>query len=96
MRSQSLRSFKAPLNLMYNFGRIIMSIEKSVIERLASLTPEQQRKLLEFLNSLEGETGKAPRRSMRGLFADLGVTISEEDIEEARREMWGNFPRDIS
>jgi len=26
--------------------------------------------------------------------AGLGVSISEEDIVEARREMWQNFPRD--
>lgn len=74
-----------------------MSIEKSVMERLESLTPEQQVKLREFLNSLEdANVSKGPRRSLRGLFSDLGVTISEEDIDEARREMWGNFPRDIS
>jgi hypothetical protein len=74
-----------------------MSIEKSVMEKLESLTPEQQAKLREFLDSLEPGNGpKAPRRSLRGLFADLGLTISEEDIDEARREMWGNFPRDIS
>jgi hypothetical protein len=74
-----------------------MSIDKSVMERLESLTPEQQVKLREFLNSLEdANVRKGSRRSLRGLFADLGVTISEEDIDEARREMWGNFPRDIS
>lgn len=73
-----------------------MSIEKSVIERLESLTPEQQGKLLEFLDSLEqAAVLKGPRRSLRGLFADLEVAISEEDIQRARREMWGNFPRDI-
>ncbi len=67
------------------------------MERLESLTPEQQQKVLEFLQLLEESAAhKAPRRSSRGLFADLGVTISEEDIDEARREMWGNFPRDIS
>jgi hypothetical protein len=74
-----------------------MSIEKSVIERLESLTPEQQSKLLVFLNSLERESvPKGPRHSLRGLFVDLGVTVSEEDIDKARREMWGDFPRDIS
>lgn len=74
-----------------------MSIEKSAIERLESLTPEQQLALLEFLNSLaDTNRPKGPRRSLRGLLADLGVSISEKDIEEARREMWGNFPRDIS
>lgn len=75
-----------------------MSIEKSVIERLESLTPEQQVKLREFLNSLGSDDSlpKAPRRSLRGLFSDLGVSVSEEDIDEARREMWATFPRDIS
>lgn len=33
------------------------------------------------------------RRSLKGLWADLKVGITEEDIAEARREMWGNFPR---
>lgn len=32
------------------------------------------------------------RHSLRGLWT--GVRISDEDIEEARREMWGNFPRE--
>ena len=35
-----------------------------------------------------------PRRSLKGLWADLGTTITAEDIDEARREMWGNFPRE--
>ena len=33
-----------------------------------------------------------PRVSMRGLWQ--GVNITDEDIAEARREMWGNFPRE--
>jgi hypothetical protein len=39
---------------------------------------------------------KEPLRSLRGLWKDLNIEITEEDIAEARREMWGNFPRDIS
>lgn len=34
------------------------------------------------------------RRSLEGLWADLGVDVSDEDIAEARREMWGGFPRE--
>jgi hypothetical protein len=34
-------------------------------------------------------------QNVRGLCADLKVDISEEDISQARQEMWGNFPRDI-
>lgn len=30
---------------------------------------------------------------LRGLPLDIDIT--EEDISAARREMWGNFPRDI-
>ena len=39
---------------------------------------------------------KKPLRSPEGLLEDLNLNITEEDIAEARREMWGNFPRDIS
>lgn len=33
-----------------------------------------------------------PRESLRGIWQ--GLNITDEDIAEARREMWGNFPRD--
>lgn len=38
-----------------------------------------------------GQTAKHPRRSLEGLWAHLGADVSEEDIAEARREMW-RFP----
>jgi hypothetical protein len=31
------------------------------------------------------------RRSPYGMWKDLGFTITDEDIAEARKEMWGNF-----
>jgi hypothetical protein len=36
----------------------------------------------------------APRKSLWGLCADLGPAPSAEDIDEARREAWANFPRE--
>ena len=33
-----------------------------------------------------------PRKSLRGLWK--GLNITESEIAEARREMWGNFPRE--
>jgi len=33
------------------------------------------------------------RRSLKGLWSDLGAEVSSEDIAEVRREMWGGFPR---
>jgi hypothetical protein len=73
----------------------IMDIEQVVLETLRALPPEKQRELLDFAEFLHQKNiAKRPRRSLRGLWADLGVRITEEDIAEARREMWGNFPRE--
>jgi hypothetical protein len=33
-------------------------------------------------------------RSAKGLWSDLAVSLSAAEIDEARREMWKNFPRD--
>jgi len=35
-------------------------------------------------------------RRRHGLWKDLNIEITEEDIARARSEMWGKFPRDIS
>lgn len=72
-----------------------MTFEETVLEKLRGLPP-QKKKILEFVDSLESDGGtKKPLRSLEGLWADLGIRITGEDIAEARREMWGNFPRDI-
>jgi len=33
-------------------------------------------------------------RALYGIWKDMGFTVTAEDIDEARREMWANFPRD--
>ena len=73
------------------------TIEQQVLERLRNLPPERQKEVLEFVDSLKEKTGsqQKPRRSLLGLWADLNVHVTEKDIAEARREMWGNFPRDL-
>jgi hypothetical protein len=74
-----------------------MTIEQQVLEKLRDLPPEKQKEVLDFVDFLkEKNEPKTPRRSLLGLWADLNIHISEEDIAEARREMWGNFPRDIN
>lgn len=74
-----------------------MTIEEKVLQKLRELPEEKQREVLGFVESLKKTDGpRRPRRSLRGLWADLGIEITEEDITQARREMWGNFPRDIS
>jgi hypothetical protein len=64
------------------------------------LKPSDQARLISHLaevieNTFEIQEISPPaRRPLRGLLADLGPAPSAEDIDEARREMWGNFPRD--
>jgi hypothetical protein len=41
-----------------------------------------------------GEIRSRPKRSLYGLCADLGPAPSAEEIDEARREAWANFPRE--
>jgi len=74
-----------------------MTIEEKVLEKLRELPPEKQKEVLDFVRSLQENNG-SPRklRSLEGLLEDLNVDFTEEDIAQARREMWGNFPRDIS
>jgi len=71
-----------------------MTTWEQIAEKARGLTPESQREVLDFLEFLHTrENSKQPRRSAAGLLADLNVDVSDEDIEEARQEMWSNFPR---
>ena len=73
-----------------------MSIEEMVVEGLRELAPEKQQEVLHFVESLKvAEPSVKPFRGVGGLWEHLGIEITEEDIAQARREMWGNFPRDI-
>lgn len=77
-----------------------VQIEQSVVQQLRLLPPEKQQEVLDFVEFLRQrasaqETATSyPRRTVRELQIDTDVDISEEDIAEARREMWGRFPRE--
>ena len=72
---------------------VARSIEEAVIEKLRELPADKQQEVLDFASFLSSRK-KAPRKSLYGLWKDAGVSVSEEDIAEARKEMWGNFPRE--
>ncbi|MDQ2808797.1 MAG: hypothetical protein M3Z04_18120 [Chloroflexota bacterium] len=69
---------------------------EAVLTAAQQLRPVDKMRLISQLAASVEDTlvssAPAPRRSLRGLWA--GVKITEEDIAEARREMWGNFPRE--
>jgi len=74
-----------------------MSVEQAVIEKLRVLPPERQQEVLDFVESLQQKSPLTrSRRSLMGLWSNLEIDTTDEDIREARREMWGNFPRDIT
>lgn len=71
-----------------------MTLEQSILNAVRALPPEKQAEVLKLAESLKQDTQiKRPRKSGRGLWADLGISLSAEDIDEARKEMWNNFPR---
>ena len=72
-----------------------MSLDESFLERLRRLPPEKMREAIDFVEFLHQKTAEAkcPRQSVKGLWADLGLDITEQDIAAARAESWGSFPR---
>ena len=71
-----------------------MSVEDAIIEAVRELPVYQQQEILEYATRLRDESKvKGPSKSIKGLWADLGISLSAEDIDEARREMWQISPR---
>ena len=73
-----------------------MSIADALLDELRALPPDKQQEVLDFAKFLRPKLAppEERRRRLRGLWKDLNIDITEEDIAEARREMWGNFPRE--
>lgn len=71
-------------------------LEESVLQKLRELPDDRRREVADFVEFLyERSAPKHPRRSLEGLWAGMHEhPITEEDIAEARREMWGNFLRE--
>lgn len=72
-----------------------MTIEETVLEKVKVLPPDRKQEVLDFIESLEQKEMKPQsRRSLKGTLADLNVKISDEDILEARNEMWRGYTKD--
>jgi len=77
--------------LRYHRGMTTMEI---LVAKAKALPPEGQREVLDFVEFLETRLGRGtPHKSLSGALADLGVDLSAEDIDPARREAWAEFPR---
>jgi hypothetical protein len=72
-----------------------MSLEQAILDAVRALPAEKQQEILSHAARLRDESVKRrPFRSVKGLWADLGVSLSSDEIEQNRNEMWKNFPRD--
>jgi hypothetical protein len=73
-----------------------MTVPEALLERLNRLSPDDQRKVLDFAESLPIQTNPETRRiNPWGLFRDRGIHLTAEQIDDARREVWSTFPRDF-
>jgi Protein of unknown function (DUF2281) len=73
-----------------------INIEQQILGSIRTLPLEKQHEVLNFAEFLHQKAPAKPsRRSLKGLGADLKIQITGADINEARQEMWGNFPREI-
>lgn len=69
----------------------------TVLDMLRQLSPrERLRVIAQALPEVERDLAEQspPLKSLRGLWKDLNFDISAEEIDQARREAWGNFPRE--
>lgn len=72
-----------------------MTVKDAVIEKLEVMPVVTQQKVLEFMESMESkEKPRTPRRSLQGIWSHLDINFTEEDLREARNEMWRGYTRD--
>lgn len=68
-------------------------IEDQILEELRKIPPDKRPEVLKAVQELRRKYASHERRkSMIGMFADLGVHITAEEIDELRRELWGVSP----
>lgn len=73
----------------------VMNIEAAIIENLRVLPEDKQQEVLDFVEFLKAKNLlAASSRNIKGMCSDLNVHITEDDITQARHEMWGNFPKE--
>jgi hypothetical protein len=70
-----------------------MTLEQEILDAVRALPTGKQQEFLDHVKRLRDEATqpRKPRKSGRGLWADLNIDLSAEVIDEARREMWKDF-----
>ncbi len=72
-----------------------MTSEEVLFAKIKVLPPNLKEETLHFVEFLETKLATKPKRQISlGIGEDLGIEVTSADIDEARKEMWANFPRE--
>ena len=79
-----------------------MTVKEQLFQKVETLLREEQEAVIQFVDFLQfkrnlqkpQEIKLLPRNSLKGLWANLPINITKEEITEARQEMW-DFSTDI-
>lgn len=72
-----------------------MTSEEVLLEKFKMLPVNYKQELLDFAEFLSlKKKANQQRVSLKGIWTDLNVNITDEDIREARNEMWRGYTKD--
>lgn len=72
-----------------------MTSEEVLLKKFKILPKERKQEVLDFVEFLEQkEASPKSRRSLKGALAHLNMKITDEDIRQARNEMWRGYTED--
>ena len=72
-----------------------MTSENVLLEKFKVLPPDLKQEAIHFVEFLESKiTLPKRKKSLKSVFSDLNIKVSNEDIREARNEMWGGYTKD--
>jgi hypothetical protein len=79
---------QATANLVIDLLRQLPAIER--LKVISTVLPEAEHELEEQF----APQTVSKRESLRGLWKHFNIDLSAEDIDEVRKEVWKNFPRE--
>ena len=72
-----------------------MRSEEVLFARIKVLPPNLKEEAIHFVEFLETKIKpQAKRKSLKGSLSHLKIQISDDDIREARNEMWRGYTQD--
>ena len=72
----------------------LAGLPESVVRQVRHLVEEARQKQARTPPPSGDEAGE--RLPLLGRFAHLGISLTKDDLDQARREAWAGFPRDLA